>query len=82
MLGADVYNLISCLLLVAGLYAGLYLAIGQPFLPPNGPAWAIGFIWISALTLGMITDRVSDSSGQCSPSQASRLNDSEQTCES
>ena len=55
---ADVYNAVSLLALIFALYAALYLAIGPVFLPPGGAAWAIVFVWFTALLLGMIVDRV------------------------
>ena len=45
-------------MIALALYAGLYLAIGGPFLP-SGPAWAIIFIWFCAFVLGNVVDRVS-----------------------
>ena len=60
-LRADIYNAISLLFLAVALYAGLFLSIGRPFLPSHGDAWAIIFIWFSALVLGMALDRVSHS---------------------
>ncbi len=41
------------------LSAGLFLAIGKPFLPPQGPAWAIIFIWVVSGTCGYVVDKVS-----------------------
>jgi len=55
---AEVYNAVSLLLLALALYCGLYLAIGGPFLPSHGPAWAIIFIWFCATVLGFGLDRV------------------------
>lgn len=54
----EIYNAISLLLLALALYVGLYLSIGAPFLPNQGPAWAIIFIWFCASVLGFGLDRV------------------------
>ena len=56
---ADAYNSIGVVLLAVAIYAGLYLSIGKPFLPTQGPAWAIIFIWFCALVMGYVVDRVS-----------------------
>ena len=39
--------------------AGLFLAIGNPFLPPHGSAWAILFIWAVAGACGYLVEKVS-----------------------
>ena len=36
----------------------LYLAVGQPFLPPGGSAWAICLIWAASGTAGYLVDKV------------------------
>lgn len=59
VLFTDIYNTIGLLMLAIAVYAGLYLAIGKPFLPTQGPAWAIVFVWFCALVMGFAVDRVS-----------------------
>lgn len=39
-------------------FAALLLAIGNPFLPPKGPAWAILLIWVIAGSCGYLVDKV------------------------
>ena len=36
----------------------LYLAVGQPFLPPGGSAWAICLVWAASGTAGYLVDKV------------------------
>lgn len=55
---ADLYNTAGILMLAITVYASLYLAIGKPFLPTQGPAWAIVFVWFCALVMGFAVDRV------------------------
>ena len=45
--------------LVLVLWTGLFLAIGSPFLPIQGAAWAVAFLWVTALVAGALVDRVS-----------------------
>ena len=42
--------------------AGLFLAIGKPFLPPKGPAWAILIIWVVSGSFGYVVDKVREAS--------------------
>ena len=37
--------------------AALFLAIGSPFLPPQGSAWAVIFIWAVAGTSGYLAEK-------------------------
>ena len=39
-------------------FAGLLFAIGNPFLPPKGPAWAILLIWVVSGSCGYLVDKV------------------------
>ena len=39
-------------------FVALFLAIGNPFLPPKGPAWAILLIWVVAGSCGYVVDKV------------------------
>ncbi|BDA43853.1 Sodium/hydrogen exchanger 9B2 [Coccomyxa sp. Obi] len=44
--------------IILELYGGLFLAIGKPFLPPMGPAWAVIIIWIVAGSCGYLVDKL------------------------
>ncbi|KAK9810538.1 hypothetical protein WJX72_012364 [[Myrmecia] bisecta] len=54
---AEAWDTASVVILVGLLYAGLYLAIGQPFLP-EGPAWAVLLIWAVASAGGWLVTKL------------------------
>ncbi|KAK9826729.1 hypothetical protein WJX81_002380 [Elliptochloris bilobata] len=54
----EIYEAVSNGLLVLCFYAALYLAVGRPFLPPSGSAWAICMIWVVSGTCGYLVDKL------------------------
>ncbi|EIE25667.1 hypothetical protein COCSUDRAFT_46326 [Coccomyxa subellipsoidea C-169] len=54
----EIFYVLGLVVLILELYGGLFLAIGKPFLPPQGPAWAIIFIWVVSGTCGYVVDKL------------------------
>ncbi|CAL5227266.1 g10197 [Coccomyxa viridis] len=54
----EILYVIAISVIVLELYGALLLAIGNPFLPPKGPAWAILLIWVIAGSCGYLVDKL------------------------
>ncbi|CAK0757076.1 hypothetical protein CVIRNUC_002510 [Coccomyxa viridis] len=54
----EILYVISITVIILELYGGLFLAIGKPFLPPKGPAWAILIIWVVSGSFGYVVDKL------------------------